>query len=135
METRMKMNEVEPDSFKAMLAMEKYVSGTAVTKTQWELIKIRASQINGCAFCINSHTKEARKHGETEQRIYALNAWRETPFFTEEERAVQRHGLDDRGEGIDFRPVGLAVGQGCLGRHLGKHGEWVAAAGRKRGSP
>ena len=88
METRMKMNEVEPDSFKAMLAMEKYVSGTAVTKTQWELIKIRASQINGCAFCINSHTKEARKHGETEQRIYALNAWRETPFFTEEERAV-----------------------------------------------
>ncbi|EEM01800.1 Alkylhydroperoxidase AhpD core [Bacillus pseudomycoides] len=53
-----------------------------------ELIKIRASQINGCAYCIDIHTKDARKLGETEQRIYALNAWRETPFFTQEERAV-----------------------------------------------
>jgi AhpD family alkylhydroperoxidase len=53
-----------------------------------ELIKIRVSQINGCAFCINLHTKDARKMGETEQRIYALNAWRETPFFNATERAV-----------------------------------------------
>jgi AhpD family alkylhydroperoxidase len=54
----------------------------------FELIKIRASQINGCAYCIDMHTKDARRAGETEQRIYALNAWRETPFFSERERAA-----------------------------------------------
>ena len=54
----------------------------------FELIKIRASQINGCAYCIDMHTKDARQAGETEQRIYALNAWRETPFFTDRERAA-----------------------------------------------
>jgi AhpD family alkylhydroperoxidase len=54
----------------------------------FELIEIRASQINGCAYCIDMHTKDARLHGETEQRIYALNAWRETPFFTDRERAA-----------------------------------------------
>ncbi|EPJ38083.1 hypothetical protein STAFG_4903 [Streptomyces afghaniensis 772] len=53
-----------------------------------ELVRIRASQINGCAFCIDMHTRDARGQGETEQRIYALNAWRETPFFTERERAA-----------------------------------------------
>jgi AhpD family alkylhydroperoxidase len=56
--------------------------------TLLELVKIRASQINGCAFCIDMHTKDARSQGETEQRIYALNAWRETPFFTPQERAT-----------------------------------------------
>jgi AhpD family alkylhydroperoxidase len=54
----------------------------------FELVKIRASQINGCAYCIDMHTKDARLAGETEQRIYALNAWRETPFFTDRERAA-----------------------------------------------
>jgi AhpD family alkylhydroperoxidase len=54
----------------------------------FELIKIRASQINGCAYCVDMHTKDARHAGETEQRIYALNAWRETPFFTDRERAA-----------------------------------------------
>ena len=54
----------------------------------FELVKIRASQLNGCAYCIDMHTKDARRGGETEQRIYALNAWRETPFFTERERAA-----------------------------------------------
>src|SRR5947208_16173013 len=54
----------------------------------FELVKIRASQINGCAYCIDMHTKDARAAGETEQRIYALNAWRETPFFTDRERAA-----------------------------------------------
>ncbi|HEY9622490.1 MAG TPA: carboxymuconolactone decarboxylase family protein, partial [Crinalium sp.] len=61
---------------------------SGIHPTLLELIKIRASQINGCAFCIDMHTKDARLNGETEQRIYALNAWRETPFFTPEERAV-----------------------------------------------
>ena len=54
----------------------------------FELVKIRASQINGCAYCLDMHTKDARRAGETEQRIYALNAWRETPFFTDQERAA-----------------------------------------------
>jgi AhpD family alkylhydroperoxidase len=57
-------------------------------RSLFELVKIRASQINGCAYCIDMHTKDARAAGETEQRIYALNAWRETPFFTDRERAA-----------------------------------------------
>ncbi|WHY72685.1 carboxymuconolactone decarboxylase family protein [Fictibacillus enclensis] len=88
METRIRMEEVEPGSLQAMLAVENYVARTSIDKTLKELIKIRASQVNGCAFCLNMHTKEARELGETEQRIYALNAWRETPYFTPEERAV-----------------------------------------------
>ncbi|GAA4843218.1 carboxymuconolactone decarboxylase family protein [Paenibacillus vulneris] len=88
MKTRMVMNQVIPEGYQAMLGLESYVSGTSIDKKLRELIKIRASQINSCAFCIDMHTKEARKLGETEQRIYALNAWRETPFFTDAERAV-----------------------------------------------
>jgi AhpD family alkylhydroperoxidase len=88
MNTRMNLSLVEPEAYKAMLAFEKYLATTPITKIQRELIKIRASQINGCAYCIDMHTKDARSYGETEQRIYALNAWRETPFFTEEEKAI-----------------------------------------------
>lgn len=88
MTKRIKIDEVEAAGYKAVLGMEKFIESTPLTKTHKDLIKIRASQINGCAFCINMHTKEARKAGETEQRIYALNAWRDTPFFTDEERAI-----------------------------------------------
>lgn len=88
METRFFMEKVNPKGYTAMLELEKYLMSTSIGKKLKELIKIRASQINGCAFCIDMHTKDARKIGETEQRIYALNAWRETPFFTPEERAV-----------------------------------------------
>jgi AhpD family alkylhydroperoxidase len=79
---------VEPKAYEAMQALENYLHDSGLDKKQFELIKIRASQINGCAYCINMHTKDARALGETEQRIYALNAWRETPFFTPEERAI-----------------------------------------------
>src|SRR5690606_2093648 len=75
-------------TYKAMSAMENYVKNSRLSPTHKELIKIRASQINGCAFCINMHTSEARQAGETEQRIYLLNAWRETDLFTEEEKAI-----------------------------------------------
>jgi len=85
---RIKINIAEPAGYKAMMALSKYVESTGLTTIQRELIKIRASQINGCAFCIDMHTRDARKAGETEQRIYALNAWRETPFFDEQERAL-----------------------------------------------
>jgi AhpD family alkylhydroperoxidase len=77
-----------PAAYQAMLQLEQYVRRSGINPTLLELIKIRASQLNGCAFCIDMHTKDARLQGETEQRIYALNGWRETPFFTPEERAV-----------------------------------------------
>ena len=79
---------IEPAAYEAMEALENYLKNSGLDKKHSELIKIRASQINGCAYCINMHTKDARGLGETEQRIYALNAWRETPFFLPEERAI-----------------------------------------------
>ncbi len=88
MENRINIEKTEPAAIKAMYGLEGYLATTSITKTHKELVKIRASQINGCAFCINMHTKDARKNGETEQRIYLLNAWRETSLFTEEEKAI-----------------------------------------------
>ena len=88
MTTRIKIDQVEPAGYKAILGLEKFIESSPLTKVHKDLIKIRASQINGCAFCIDMHTKEARKAGETEQRIYALNAWRDAPFYTEEEKAI-----------------------------------------------
>ncbi len=73
---------------RAMLALQREVNNSGLEHPLMELIKIRASQINGCAYCIDMHTKDARAAGETEQRIYALNAWRETPFYSERERAA-----------------------------------------------
>ena len=76
-----------PEAYTVMLQLENFVRQN-LDHQLYELIKIRASQINGCAFCINMHTRDARKLGETEQRIYLLNAWREAPFYTEKERAA-----------------------------------------------
>jgi AhpD family alkylhydroperoxidase len=73
---------------KAMLRLEHEVEASGLEQPLLELVKIRASQINGCAYCIDMHTKDARALGETEQRIYALSAWRETPFFSDRERAA-----------------------------------------------
>ena len=88
METRIDFAKVNPEAYKAMLGLEAYLAKTNLTTRHKDLVKIRASQINGCAYCIDMHTKDARKAGETEQRIYALNAWRDAPYFTEEERAI-----------------------------------------------
>ncbi len=88
METRIKIQEIEPEAFQAMFPLENYVRNSGLDKRLYELIKIRASQINGCAFCLDMHTKDARKLGETEQRIYLLNAWRDTNLYTPEERAI-----------------------------------------------
>ncbi|HEY0839139.1 MAG TPA: carboxymuconolactone decarboxylase family protein [Vulgatibacter sp.] len=85
---RVSVAEATPRAFAAMLHLENAVSAMGLDKGLYELVKIRASQINGCAYCIDMHTKDARAGGESEQRIYALNAWRETPFFTERERAA-----------------------------------------------
>jgi AhpD family alkylhydroperoxidase len=88
METRINMNEIEPQAYKAMYALVGYLNTAGISKTLMELIKIRASQINSCAYCLNMHTKDALKNGETTQRIFLLNAWRETALFTEEEKVV-----------------------------------------------
>lgn len=88
MEKRIKIDEIEPGAYKAMLGLESYLATTQLTKTHKELIKIRASQINGCAFCIDMHTKDALKNGETHQRIFLLNAWKETDLFSEEEKVI-----------------------------------------------
>jgi AhpD family alkylhydroperoxidase len=72
----------------AILALQRQVETSGLEHSTLELVKIRASQINGCAYCLDMHTKDARALGETEQRIYALSAWRETPFFTDRERAA-----------------------------------------------
>jgi AhpD family alkylhydroperoxidase len=88
MKTRINIDKIEPAGYNAVLGLEKFIESTPLTRKHKDLIKIRSSQINGCAFCIDMHTKEARKAGETEQRIYALNAWRDTPFFSEEEQAI-----------------------------------------------
>ena len=85
---RVNINETAPQAIKAMYALVGYLGTIQLSKTSMELLKIRASQINGCAYCIDMHTKEALKNGETTQRIFLLNAWRETSLFTPEERLV-----------------------------------------------
>ena len=88
MKARLNYTEVAPDAIKAMLGLEKYVHNSGLERSLYELVKTRASQINGCAYCLDMHTKDARKAGETEQRLYTLSAWRETPFYTERERVA-----------------------------------------------
>ena len=88
MKERLNYAKVSPDAIRAMRELEKYVAASGLDRPLYELVKIKASQINGCAYCLDMHTKDARKLGETEQRLYALSAWRETPFYTERERAA-----------------------------------------------
>ncbi len=88
MKPRSDYNTTAPNAIKGLLELEKYIASSALERSLYELVKIRASQINGCAYCLDMHTKDARKAGETEQRIYALNAWRETSFYTNRERAA-----------------------------------------------
>lgn len=85
---RLNYAAVAPKALRGMLELEKYVHGSGMESSLFELVKMRVSQINRCAYCIDMHSKDARKAGETEQRLYALSAWREAPFFTERERAA-----------------------------------------------
>ena len=77
-----------PDALRAMLALQRYVDSTGLDHRLVELVKLRASYMNGCAYCVDMHSKDARAAGENEQRIYAIPVWRETPFFTPRERAA-----------------------------------------------
>ncbi len=89
MQPRLDAQKVAPAAFQAMLALETYVRKAAgLEPALLELVRLRASQINGCAFCIDMHSKDARANGESEQRLYALNAWEDTPFFSDRERAA-----------------------------------------------
>jgi AhpD family alkylhydroperoxidase len=88
MKTRLNLEKIEPNAYVAMTGLEGYVRKSGLKQVYKDLIKIRTSQINGCAYCIEMHTADARKHGETESRIYALNAWKESPLFSAEERAL-----------------------------------------------
>ena len=88
MKPRLNPYQAAPDTIKALTALEAEVQASGLEQSLIELVKTRASQINGCAFCINMHTQDARKQGETEQRLYLLNAWRESPVYTDRERAA-----------------------------------------------
>jgi AhpD family alkylhydroperoxidase len=88
MQSRIEYAKVAPGAMTAMLGLETYVRHCGLEHSLIELVKLRASQINGCAYCVDMHTKDARAQGETEQRLYAVVAWEETPFFTERERAA-----------------------------------------------
>lgn len=106
MEKRININKTEPQAYKAMLGLEGYLAQSEISKTIKELIKIRASQINGCAYCLDMHTKDAIKYGETAERIFLISAWHEADkFFTEEEKValkmteeitlISKNGLSD----------------------------------------
>jgi AhpD family alkylhydroperoxidase len=88
MEQRIQYTKYSPEALKAMLAMERYLKGCGLEEGLLHMIRLRASQINGCAFCLDMHWKDARALGETEQRLYGLDAWREAPYYTPRERAA-----------------------------------------------
>ena len=89
MQTRLEAQKVSPAGYQAMMGLENFIrKQSKLEPALIELVKMRASQINGCAYCIDMHSKDARAEGETEQRLYALSAWEETPFFTDRERAA-----------------------------------------------
>ena len=111
MTPRLNYYKAAPESINAVMELEKHIVASGLEPSLIELIKTRASQINGCAFCIHMHTRDARKHGETEERLYLLNAWRESPLYTARERAAlawtealtlvaETHAPDDSWEAV-----------------------------------
>lgn len=88
MKARLSIAAASPAAYRAMLGLEKYLEESSIEPKLLHLLKMRASQMNGCAYCLDMHSKDARALGETEQRLYGLSAWREAPFYTERERAA-----------------------------------------------
>jgi AhpD family alkylhydroperoxidase len=88
MHARLSMTKASPEAYQAMLAFSNFSKTSGIEPALAELVKIRASQINGCAFCLHMHVRDARAKGETEERIYLLDAWREAPLFSDRERAA-----------------------------------------------
>ncbi len=87
-EQRIPYSKIAPEGVEILRDLETYIKSTGLEPELVELVKLRASQINGCAYCIDMHTKDARSHGESEQRLYGVTAWRETPFYSQRERAA-----------------------------------------------
>jgi len=88
MSERFDFHKASPDAIKAMVGLEQRVGKSGLEKSLIELVRLRASQINGCAYCVDLHSSDARKAGENERRLSTLSVWRETPFFTDRERAA-----------------------------------------------
>jgi len=88
MEARFNLMKATPGAYEAMLGLEKYLHGCGLEQPLLHLIKLRASQVNGCAYCLDMHWKDLLASGEKEQRMYSLDAWRECPYYTERERAA-----------------------------------------------
>jgi AhpD family alkylhydroperoxidase len=88
MKPRLNPYQAAPETIKAMVALEDHLVSSGLETSLYHLVKTRASQINGCAYCIHMHTRDARAHGETEERLYLLDAWRESPLYSERERAA-----------------------------------------------
>ena len=129
--TRIDYNKVAPGGVRAVYALEQYLRTTELPHALVELVKLRASLMNGCAYCVDIHTKDARHKGETEQRLFAVPVWRETPFFSPRERAalawteavteIGRSGVSDalyddaRAQFTDKELVDLTVAPRCPG--------------------
>lgn len=88
MEPRLRIAELAKDGYKGMLAVERFLHSSALPSTVLELVKLRASQINGCGFCVDMHARDAKEAGETDERLWSVAAWREAPWFTDAERAA-----------------------------------------------
>jgi AhpD family alkylhydroperoxidase len=88
MQERISITKIAPQAYKPLLDLEHYLHHSGLEESLLLLVKVRASQINGCAYCIDMHWKDARALGETEQRLYGLDAWEESPYYTERERAA-----------------------------------------------
>ncbi|GGK80562.1 alkyl hydroperoxide reductase AhpD [Planomonospora parontospora subsp. parontospora] len=105
MKARMNVGELAPEAYKAMLGLEGFLRTSTLPHATLELVKLRASQINGCGFCVDMHAHEAKKAGESDERLFSVAAWREAPYFTDAERAAlalaeEATRLADRGEAI-----------------------------------
>ncbi|MEW2353706.1 carboxymuconolactone decarboxylase family protein [Spirillospora sp. NPDC029432] len=108
MEPRMKITTLAPDLYKAMLGVEKALHDTGLPKSTFNLVKLRVSQINGCGLCVDMHAHEMRQDGESDERMWSVAAWREAPYFTDEERAAL--ALAEAATRIADNPAGVPDG-------------------------
>ncbi|GAA0589306.1 carboxymuconolactone decarboxylase family protein [Actinomadura livida] len=105
MQARMNVTKAAPGGYKAMLALEAYLGESGVPHSTLLLLKLRVSQINGCAYCVNMHSRDAKAEGETDERLWSVAAWREAPFYTDEERAAL--ALAEAATRIGDNPAGV----------------------------
>lgn len=105
MNPRIDMTGLVPEAYRAMIDLEKAVRGSGLPRATLELVKLRASQINGCGFCVDMHSHDAKRAGESDERLFSVAAWREAPYYTDAERAAlalteEATRLSDRAEAV-----------------------------------